>query len=170
MIHWLTLFTAEAIHPYLRNGTGTTHDSQVEFLETKKKLDRVFGIKDGLTISINESSFNPSEHAEALVRVLQTIVNWPNGPYPWPTDALAKANAAKCTYYFSYYKHLAMFGREDAPFDYMTDVGAYTSAPSPYGTFDQGGNVREWNETPVPNNREPRGGSRFESRSRRRSS
>ncbi len=28
----------------------------------------------------------------------------------------------------------------------LTDVGAYTSALSPYGTFDQGGNVYEWNE------------------------
>lgn len=31
--------------------------------------------------------------------------------------------------------------------NYLTDVGAYTSAPSPYGTFDQGGNVWEWNES-----------------------
>jgi formylglycine-generating enzyme required for sulfatase activity len=31
--------------------------------------------------------------------------------------------------------------------DYLTDAGAYTSAPGPYGTFDQGGNAYEWNET-----------------------
>jgi formylglycine-generating enzyme required for sulfatase activity len=30
--------------------------------------------------------------------------------------------------------------------NYLTDVGAYTSSPSYYGTFDQGGNVYEWNE------------------------
>ncbi len=30
--------------------------------------------------------------------------------------------------------------------NYLTDVGAYTSSTSPYGTFDQGGNVLEWNE------------------------
>jgi formylglycine-generating enzyme required for sulfatase activity len=29
----------------------------------------------------------------------------------------------------------------------MTDSGAYTLSASPYGTFDQGGNVSEWNET-----------------------
>lgn len=29
----------------------------------------------------------------------------------------------------------------------VTDVGAYTGSASPYGTFDQGGNVFEWNET-----------------------
>ena len=28
----------------------------------------------------------------------------------------------------------------------LTDVGAYSLATSPYGTFDQGGNVYEWNE------------------------
>jgi formylglycine-generating enzyme required for sulfatase activity len=28
----------------------------------------------------------------------------------------------------------------------ITEVGAYTGSPSPYGTFDQGGNVREWNQ------------------------
>jgi len=30
--------------------------------------------------------------------------------------------------------------------NYLTDVGAYTLSTSPYGTYDQGGNVREWNE------------------------
>ena len=30
--------------------------------------------------------------------------------------------------------------------DLLTDVGAYTASLSPYGTFDQGGNVHEWNE------------------------
>lgn len=30
---------------------------------------------------------------------------------------------------------------------YRTEVGAYSQSPSPYGTFDQGGNVSEWNET-----------------------
>jgi formylglycine-generating enzyme required for sulfatase activity len=30
--------------------------------------------------------------------------------------------------------------------NYLTDVGAYSSSPSYYGTFDQGGNVSEWLE------------------------
>ncbi len=42
----------------------------------------------------------------------------------------------------------------------FTDVGAYSSATSPYGTFDQNGNVSEWNETLVtPTTRGLRGGS-----------
>jgi formylglycine-generating enzyme len=32
--------------------------------------------------------------------------------------------------------------------DDLTPVGAYTNSASPSGTFDQGGNVNEWNETP----------------------
>jgi formylglycine-generating enzyme required for sulfatase activity len=31
--------------------------------------------------------------------------------------------------------------------NYLTDVGAYSQAVSPYGTMDQGGNVWEWNES-----------------------
>jgi formylglycine-generating enzyme len=34
-------------------------------------------------------------------------------------------------------------GNTDYP---LTDAGAYTQSESPYGTFDQGGNVMEWNE------------------------
>jgi formylglycine-generating enzyme required for sulfatase activity len=49
----------------------------------------------------------------------------------------------------------------DSGFNYLTDVGAYASAESPYGTFDQAGNVWEWNETVDPlttANRGVRGG------------
>jgi formylglycine-generating enzyme required for sulfatase activity len=51
-------------------------------------------------------------------------------------------------------------GSYDDAFDYLTDVGAYASAPSAYGTFDQGGNVWEWNETvgAAPLERGVRGG------------
>jgi hypothetical protein len=46
--------------------------------------------------------------------------------------------------------------------NYLTDVGSYASAPSYYGTFDQGGNVIEWNETKIislHSTRGARGGS-----------
>ncbi len=53
-----------------------------------------------------------------------------------------------------------------APGFTLTDVGSYPGAASPYGTFDQGGNVSEWNEallggfpTTLPTTRVLRGGS-----------
>ena len=43
--------------------------------------------------------------------------------------------------------------------NYLTDVGAYSQSPSPYGTFDQNGNVIEWNEALISSWRGHRGGS-----------
>ncbi len=48
-----------------------------------------------------------------------------------------------------------------APY-YRTEVGAHENSASSYGTFDQGGNVQEFNETvPGPDIRGVRGGSWF---------
>ena len=49
----------------------------------------------------------------------------------------------------------------------LTDVGAYTYAPSPYGTFDQGGNVWEWNETRIGNTKRVLRGGAWDSSSDR---
>jgi len=42
---------------------------------------------------------------------------------------------------------------------YRTEVGAHENSDSPYGTFDQGGNVWEWNEVVIGLSRSMRGGS-----------
>ena len=49
------------------------------------------------------------------------------------------------------------------PTNYLTSVGAFAASPGPYGTFDQGGNVFQWNETAVTGvGRGLRGGSYFD--------
>jgi formylglycine-generating enzyme required for sulfatase activity len=42
---------------------------------------------------------------------------------------------------------------------FRTEVGAHENSPSPYGTFDQAGNVLEWNEEEIGVARGVRGGS-----------
>jgi len=46
----------------------------------------------------------------------------------------------------------------DSPY-YITVVGQFQNSASPYGTFDQGGNVREWNEAVAYSGRGSRGGA-----------
>jgi sulfatase modifying factor 1 len=45
--------------------------------------------------------------------------------------------------------------------NYLTDAGAFSLANSFYGTFDQGGNVFEWNDAVIVSSRGVRGGSLF---------
>jgi formylglycine-generating enzyme required for sulfatase activity len=43
--------------------------------------------------------------------------------------------------------------------NYLTDVGAFSNSGSAYGTFDQAGNVFEWNDAVIGSSRGLRGGS-----------
>ncbi|HTQ11245.1 MAG TPA: alpha-L-rhamnosidase C-terminal domain-containing protein, partial [Fimbriimonadaceae bacterium] len=84
----------------------------------REGLEDDFEYEDGLVRHIVDEDWTPSEHTEAMFRQYQMILGME--PSPWPYAALERANAAKCTYYFSYYKHLAM-----QPDDYMAQLGPW---------------------------------------------
>ena len=63
-----------------------------------------------------------------------------------PTSAPPPSTATAGNYWAGTYA-LTGSGSFNNSFNYLTDVGAYTSAVGPYGTFDQGGNVIEWTDS-----------------------
>lgn len=55
-----------------------------------------------------------------------------------PSNALSSAGTNNVNYWYNGYAD---------PTNYLTPVGYFAGSPGPYGTFDQGGNVFQWNET-----------------------
>lgn len=80
--------------------------------------------------------------------------NWPTGTNTNPSEQLINpdpGNNANFTRFFGGYYTIG------SPY-FRTVVGEFENSESPYGTFDQGGNVAEWNET-IVSGRGLRGGS-----------
>jgi formylglycine-generating enzyme required for sulfatase activity len=68
---------------------------------------------------------------------------YPTRADSWPSNVLSSTGTNNANYdLHDPYNPIYTIG---APY-WRTEVGAFASSPSPYGTFDQGGNVWEWNE------------------------
>ena len=65
-----------------------------------------------------------------------TYFSYPTGTNAAPNNFLADPDPGNC----------ANYGESIGSPYYRTEVGACENSASPYGTFDQGGNVFEWNE------------------------
>lgn len=103
---------------------------------------------DGLHRHRRDPSGSVSEHTEALYRLCQKMIG--AEPKPWPHEALAAAGASKCTFYFSYYKHLAMrpddYLEEIRPWWEMIEDGLTTFAENPGHTRSD---CHAWSAHPI---------------------
>jgi hypothetical protein len=77
-----------------------------------------FEFVNGLVKHRHDPDWTPSEHSEALFRLLLGQLGQPK--ISWPADALKEAGAVETSFYFSYYKHLAMDAR-----DYLRELGPW---------------------------------------------
>lgn len=103
----------------LLTGENDSEEDDDQLDHFREALEEDFELEDGLVRHFIDDEWTPSEHTEALFRQYQHMLRME--PSPWPYAALERANAAKCTYYFSYYKHLAM-----QPDDYLAQLGPWT--------------------------------------------
>lgn len=117
-----------------------------EFLKADSTLQRTKSHMGG-SGRLSEPSqhrFVPTEHGEALYRLVQRQLGL--AIEPWPTEFLDRHGAARCTYYFSYYKHLAMFALpEHQPHDPQEVTAEPVKSDSPY-PFDYLTELQPWKE------------------------
>lgn len=74
-----------------------------------------FSHERGLIKLLGDPDWHPSEHAEALYHILER--NKGNATPDWPEGPLSESKAARCTYYFQFYEHLAK-----QPDDYLSQL------------------------------------------------
>ncbi|MEB2343431.1 MAG: SUMF1/EgtB/PvdO family nonheme iron enzyme [Deltaproteobacteria bacterium] len=133
-VNWVSFYDSLRFTNWLNNGQGSA--------DTETGAYTLLGgtpvPSNGLTVTRNLGAniFLPSENewykAAYYDGLSATYFDYPAGTNTQTVCAApgATPNTANCYYAIAN----------------VTDVGAYTGSASPYGTFDQGGNVWEWNE------------------------
>lgn len=142
--HWLLGQLASHVAWHLMHGTNPLQAPPMKIAtNTLAMLKRAR--TDGLATFKGDA---PSEHAESLWRVIQQMLT--NESEPWPSDALDAAAAARCTYYFAYYKHLAKseinYMEELKPWREMIESGLTTFAENPEPTRSD---CHAWSAHPI---------------------
>lgn len=147
---YVSFFDAMRFVNWLHNGQGNG-DTETG----------VYAINDGLTEtrSLTATYWIPSQdewykaaYHDASAGAAGVYFDYPTGTDNLPNNNLPSSDTGNSANIYD-------SGWTTSVYDFpMTDVGSYTQSSSPYGTFDQGGNVYEWNEAVSGNFRQTRGG------------
>jgi formylglycine-generating enzyme required for sulfatase activity len=131
-VNYVSFYDATRFTNWLNNGQGSGDTETGAYT----LLGGTATPSNGTTVTRNDGAniFLPSENEwyKAAYFDGTSFLNYPAGSNEETTCAApgAAPNTANC----------------GPAFQVLSDKGAYTGSASPYGTFDQGGNVFEWNE------------------------
>ena len=109
--------------------------------------DALFGRNAGARFFIpTEDEWYKAAYHKSSARLSASYNNYPTGSNTAPINTLP--DPGRHANFFDSYRTGNSGYTIGMPY-WRTNVGEYLNSPSPYGTFDQGGNVWEWNETTV---------------------
>ncbi len=94
----------------------------------------------------SEDEWYKAAYHDATAGTAGTYFDYPTGTDAVPDNNLPMADMGNSANFYQVYPSGYTTGDSSYP---MTDVGDYTLSESLYGTFDQGGNVWEWNEAVI---------------------
>jgi len=160
-VDWVSFWDAARFANWLNNGqpTGaqgptTTESGAYINIGNQATFARQPGAK--FFIPTENEWYKAAYHNKSAGRAA-SYFNYPTGSNTTPINTLPDPGN-HANFYDYYYMGNSSFTISN-PY-YRTNVGDFVNSPSPYGTFDQGGNVWEWNETAVTSSsRGVRGGA-----------
>ncbi len=150
-VNWVSFWDAVRFANWLHNGQPTGGQDNTTTEDGAYTLTPTAILNNTVTRNAGAQVFAPSEDEwyKAAYYDAGALIYF---DYPAGTDTQttcgtpgAAANTANC----------------QSANGYLTNVGSYTGSASPHGTFDQGGNVSEWNEAIISLDRGVRGGDFF---------
>jgi formylglycine-generating enzyme required for sulfatase activity len=158
-VNWVSFWDAARFANWLHNGQpvgpqgpGTTEDGAYHNIDNQA----LFGRNTSANFFIpTEDEWYKAAYHERTAGVAASYFDFPTGTHAVPgVDINEATNPGNNVNYVISNSYVI------GPPYYRTVAGEFQLSDSPYGTFDQGGNVSEWNETVVTSStRRMRGGA-----------